>query len=359
MNLTDRAVKNLKPAEKDAFVSDGGGLYLRVRPTGTKTFLFKSQRGKTRWVTLGQYPELTLAEARRKAAALAGSTLPEKKTVAEVWEAFFQHKQRTVKRPDVIRQQVEFNLLPKLGTKQIQSVRRADVAAMLAEIVERGSPVSANRTLAYTKQIFDFAVQQGWLDTNVVTPLSSKVVGGREKPRTRTLTGSEIHALLRWLETSPAAPGTRCCLALTLITGQRAGEVESIQPEHVAGPWWTLPGETNKSKRDHKIYLTPLARKVLSYLPAKRPTTYALGQALERFATSAGIPHFTPHDLRRTMATRLADAGVAPHVIEKMLNHQMVGVMAVYNHAEYLPERRLAWRLWSRLLLQWRKKAPG
>lgn len=358
MALTDREIRNTKPAEKDLFLADGGGLYLRVRPTGSKTFLFKSQRGKTRWVTLGRYPELGLADARKKAAALSGTALPEKKTFAEVWQAFYTHKTRELKRPDAIRQQVEFNLLPSLGAKQLLSIKRADVTAVLDEVVRRGSPVSANRCLTYVKQILQYAVDKGWVESNVMTAVRARSVGGTEKARERALSEAEIHELLQWLVIGKAAASTRCTLALLLLTGQRVGEVAGIGSADVRGCWWHLPAERTKSKRDHKVYLSPQARMVLRHLPAQRPTAYALGQALERFAKAKGIPHFTPHDLRRTMATRLSEHGVAPHVIEKMLNHQMEGVMAVYNHAEYLPERKAAWRLWGRLLSAWRKKTP-
>ena len=358
MALTDREIRNTKPVEKDLFLADGGGLYLRVRPTGSKTFLFKSQRGKTRWVTLGRYPELGLADARKKAAALSGTALPEKKTFAEVWQAFYTHKTRELKRPDVIRQQVEFNLLPSLGAKQLLSIKRADVTAVLDEVVRRGSPVSANRCLTYAKQILQYAVDKGWVESNVMTAVRARSVGGTEKARERALSEAEIHELLQWLVIGKAAASTRCALALLLLTGQRVGEVAGIGSADVRGCWWHLPAERTKSKRDHKVYLSPQARMVLRHLPARRPTAYALGQALERFAKAKGTPHFTPHDLRRTMATRLSEHGVAPHVIEKMLNHQMEGVMAVYNHAEYLPERKAAWHLWGRLLNAWRKKTP-
>ena len=69
---------------------------------------------------------------------------------------------------------------------------------------------------------------------------------------------------------------------------------------------------------------------------------------------------FTPHDLRRTFASRMADLGVAPHVIEKILNHKLEGMMAVYNHAEYMPEREAAMKLWGlKVAALRRKKSPA
>jgi integrase len=83
------------------------------------------------------------------------------------------------------------------------------------------------------------------------------------------------------------------------------------------------------------------------------------GQTLARVPARLKLG-WTPHDLRRTMATHMADMGVMPHVIEKCLNHKMAGVMAVYNRAEYAAEKKAAWQLWQRKLLRLRKKeAPG
>jgi integrase len=79
-------------------------------------------------------------------------------------------------------------------------------------------------------------------------------------------------------------------------------------------------------------------------------------RALSQAARDLGCD-WTPHDLRRTCATRMADLGVAPHIIEKILNHKMDGMMAVYNHSEYLTERRAASLVWGRAVARVRKNA--
>lgn len=361
MPLTDRAIRNLTATGKDKFVSDGGGLYLRVRPNGNKSFLFRSQRGTSRWVTLGEYPTLSLADARRRVADMVGTQSPEKILVEDVWSAWYAHLKRTIKRPDIPRQQVEYNLLPTLGKRQIRAVTRAEVTKVLNTIVERGSLISANRTLTYAKQLWKYAVHRGWLDYSVLADVSARAVGGREKPRERALTLDEIGVVANWLLTpSRLSSAVRGKLLMVLLTGQRIDEVAGMCDAEIVGDWWHIP-EARAKTRGQKVYLSRPARRLWRYARALSPAPFAgptptADRAVARFIERVGMPHFTQHDLRHTMVTRLSDHGVMPHVTEKMLNHRMEGMMAVYNHAEFLPERKAAWRQWGRIVLQCYKK---
>jgi integrase len=132
-------------------------------------------------------------------------------------------------------------------------------------------------------------------------------------------------------------------LALMILTGQRVTEVINLDKAEIDGVWWTIPAERiGKSDSAQKVYLSPQARAILKFWQPCSFDHRTIARAVKRMNMN-----FTPHDLRRTMATRLSDLGVMPHVIEKMLNHQMEGVMAVYNRAEYLNERKEAWRVWG------------
>jgi len=335
--LSDRQVRALKPG-KDKMLSDGGGLYIRVSPTGSKTFLYRSRTGgRARYITFGSYPDLTLSEARLKVSELQGKAigiLTVQHTVDEYLKSIdYQH-------PEQVRQRLTKDITPKLGKKRLSAVTQKDISDALQDIVDRGSPVSANRTLADVKHVFNFAYEKGWIRDNPAIRITRKVVGGREKTRDIVLTDDELKNLLKELKSDRWEIKTRVGLALCLITGQRASECLGIK-EEVSKVWWTLPKHRTKSKlSDHKIYLVPFARYLARH--AEQCDHRTLSRALKR----AGM-RYTPHDLRRTMATRLSDLGVAPHVIEKMLHHRMEGVMAVYNRAEYLPERKEAWQQWA------------
>lgn len=368
MPLTDKGLRSLRAGPKDQFVSDGDRLYVRVRPSGSKTFVLRSQVGRSsRWVTLGTYPEMSLADARREAAAQSGRVVTAPVTFAEAWAQYERHILRTLRRPANYQFFMNTYLLPTLGPKLLRSITRAEVSRVLQAVVDRGAPVAANRSMTVVRLMFRFAEARGLVDHNVLEKLTASAVGGSEARRTRHLTATEVSLLIHAMTIAPRLPYKRkLAYGLLLLTGQRRNEVLGMRAEEVAGAWWTIPADRTKPKRAQKVYLSPQAR-VLWRDATRRfgptpfrdviPTTFSDG--FGTLVARAGVPHSTIHDLRRTMATRLSDEGIPPHVIEKMLNHQMEGVMAIYNRAEYLTERREAWRLWGRLVNQWRKKAPG
>ena len=118
-----------------------------------------------------------------------------------------------------------------------------------------------------------------------------------------------------------------------------------------------------KNNREHRIPLTPLARQILSDIPRISPHVfpgrtktgylYVFGPLKEQLDERCGFSNWTHHDLRRTFATRLAEMGIAPHIIERLLNHvsgQISGIAAIYNRAKYVDERREAMHAWERHL---------
>jgi len=339
--LSDRQVRALD--RPNSIVADGGGLYLRVSAHGSKTFLYRSRKGgKARYVTLGAYPSLTLADARRKAGELQGKPLDH--TVAYAVEQYLKSLQYA--RPEEVKRRLEKDIVPEIGAKKLSQITAGDISSALQKIVDRGSPVSANRTLADVRHVFDFAYGKGWINSDPSLRITRKVIGGREKSRDTVLTDTQLYRLIQALKTDRFALKTRVALALILATGQRPSEVLGIDPKEVKGEWWTIPAERTKNGRAQKVYLTHLARWLLKAVKHKLGGDHrALARAMSRFGGE-----YTPHDLRRTMSTKMADIGVPPHVIEKCLNHQMTGVMAVYNRAEYLAERKAAWKQWARYL---------
>lgn len=346
--LTDRSIKNIKPTSKHQFIADGSGLYLRVHPSGKKQFLYRSRvGGKASWVPLGDYPTMSLLDARNACSAQGAQKL--EFTLSNLFDDFYKHVTTQYKNPEAVKSKFDLNIRPLLGSKRVSEVSRADVSDALQKIIDRGAPVMANRVLADMKHMFNFGVSRGVLDSNPLAVMTRKNVGGRERPRERALSNDEISDFIKMLKTSGMDVKTKTGLILVLLTGQRSGEVVGIKKSEIHGAWWHIPADRTKANRAHKVYLNIQARAILKHVIGLfgdspldiDPRTMA--KALRRKQVD-----FTPHDLRRTLATRLSDLGVMPHVIEKMLNHQMEGVMAVYNRAEYLQERKEAWQLWGR-----------
>lgn len=356
MALTDRVVKSIRGTGKPQKLIDGSGLYLRVTPNGTKTWWYRRQGdGNDRWKRLGRYPAMSLLEARNQAsdAAGRGSLM---RTVRQAWGEYLPTLRRAYKSHAEIERRLENDFVDVLGKRQLDRVTKADCADAMQAIVKRGSPVAANRTLADLKHFLDYCTDRGWIQGSPAAGIKRRSVGGTEESRERALTFAELEAFIVWLmhhryERSHLA--SRFALALILITGQRPSEVLGFHQREMHGCWWHIPGERTKNGKLQKVYICPQARwlftrslQILGKQPFHRDHR-VLSRLVSRACSANSWAPFTPHDLRRTMSTRLADLGVAPHVVEKMLNHRMEGAMAVYNRAEYLPERRAAWRLWG------------
>lgn len=360
MALTDRTIRFLKPGQAIT-LRDGSGLYLRVSVKGTKTWFFRSQvAGKDRLKKLGRYPTMSLLEARNQASRAAQQGVLTF-SVAQAYTEYLPHLRRSYASWPEINRRFEKAVLPEIGTKPVDQVTKRDGSDLLQKIVARGARVAANRTMADLKHFFDYCVDRGWIQGSPVASIKRKSVGGRERSRERALSWKELEHVLqltRW------NLDTRLALGLILFTGQRPGEVLGYDEREREGVWWHIPGARTKNKRPQEVYLSPQARHLLKLAVqhfGKKPFRLdhrTLDRGVKRLFRKV-FPDwtpFTPHDLRRTMATRLADLGVAPHVVEKMLNHQMEGAMAVYNRGEYLSERRAAWRLWGAKLAQLRRK---
>lgn len=189
-----------------------------------------------------------------------------------------------------------------------------------------------------------------------------------EKPRERVLADDEIKTFWHSLDSLDIYPATRLALRLILTTGQRPGEVAGMRWDEINGDWWTVPAERMKNAVEHKVPLlgTALdllneAREVLggeeyvfpsSRNGGKKPITVrSLARSVTRHHAETEIKTpFVPHDLRRTVRTRLAELGVDDVVAEKVLGHQLQGILRVYNQHAYAQEKRSALLAWDRRL---------
>ena len=346
--LSDRRIRALKSAHCDKWYSDGNGLYLRVRATGGRSWVLRRKRGgHVEVITVGAWPALGLAQARLKAGALAGkdvSTLT-LGALLDTWHTDVVRK--TYRRPREVRGYIE-RLDPALKVTKLRNLERVEVRHALRRYAEERGPVAANRALSILKTALRFAVDAGYLEISPVERLSSELVGGVETSRDRVLTDAELRKL--WPTSSQHTP----LLRFLLLTGQRIGEAQRATWSQVRGDRWHIPKEHSKNHRAHWVALSRQSRALLRGQDESRELIFGTAtdtgvQAwLRRWCERERIsPAFRPHDLRRTAATRLNSLGVLPHVVEKILNHTMQGVMAVYNRADYEVERIEAMQRWA------------
>lgn len=366
MPLTDAKIRSAKAGEYDSWLSDRDGLYLRVTPKGAKTFYIRRKNGKNRiQKSLGRWPRLTLQDARKKAEAFnPDASEAQGMTVSEVLDRYEnQYINKRHKNPKMFRTYKKA-IVDKYGHREAADLETAHCATLISSYSVGRGKRSGDALRSTLKSAFGWALENGFVKINPAAGITSRVSGYTYRPRERVLSDDEIRAAWNW-----KSEHSRLLRSL-LLSGLRIGELQKSQDTDVetvpAGlTHWrgrdfsshqvlSIPAENSKNGDAHWVLVTDLLAEQFSnhggYLFTRRSAT-ATQSAVKRFCERQGIVPWTPHDLRRTFATRLHGLGVAPHVVEKMLNHRMQGVMAVYNHAEYRPERIEAYLLWEETIL--------
>lgn len=353
--LTDLTVRRLPIPERDRFVSDGSNLYLRLRPSGHKSWVVRRRRGQAiEKVTLGSYPDMSLAEARQKAGEIDTGLDRANVTLRQALDQYFED----VVRPRYRRwRQVMLYVdqfareEPRLAATRLQEVQTAQLTTALKRWAKR-APVGANRLLAIIRQALGYAKELGWIRVSPLEGVGRRAAGGThaERSRDRVLTDAEIRALWR------VEHRHGDLLRFLLLTGARIGEAQKATWEHVdlAAARWTIPVEHSKNKRAHWCALPRQALEILARQDRNRQRVFGIAsdtavQAwVRRWCKAHSIdPAFVPHDLRRTFATRASEIGIAPHVVEKLLNHSLGGVAGIYNRAHFEAERVAAAQQWA------------
>lgn len=382
--FTDKSIKHLKSTSKRRVVWAKGlpGLGIRISPKGTKSFVFKyDHEGQDRWITFGQYPKMKLHEALEKyadaiAKAEAGEDPAAKSvqknkvarkapTVRELAEEYIERHAKPNKRSWSEDQRLlDYNVLGKWGARKAHTITRRDVIALLDDIVARGAPIQANRTLAVIRKMFNFAVDRDVLE---YSPCFRVKPPAKERVRDRYLTLDEIKTFWNKVETAPLQDKTKLALKLLLATLQRVNEVLGIHISELdlQNKIWVIPKERSKNKRAQLVPLSPLAIEIIEELmeelsedgllfsSTQREGYYdrsVLSHAITRNREHFGLKRFTPHDLRRTGSTQLAAFKVPRFDRERVLNHTDRTIAAVYDLHEYEDEKRAALDLWSDII---------
>jgi len=385
--LTDRFLTSRKaPAAGRAIYTDSvmPGLAFRVsaatesNPEGRRDWLlrYRPRLQAQRAIALGTYPAVSLSKARVRAgeivaAAKRGVDLiaaekrdaesrraaeAKARPLCEIASAYLDSVKRLRSWRD-IESRTRCHIIPKLGSKPIGEITRAHVVEFLDGLeYEQGLRHQVNRCRATLRLIFGYAIERELITVNPVIGISKRKV---EIPRARTLSDDELAALWRAIDKLPELP--RAYFRVVLLTGARRNEVGGMAWSEIDldAALWRLPAERNKSGRAFEIPLSAPASETLRALPRLGPTVFALDgkrpmtlhQWIERVRRDAGLLDVRLHDLRRTLRTGLARLGVSFEIAERVLNHAMPGLQAVYNLHNYSVEKRRALQLWAEHVL--------
>ena len=387
MPLTDVACRNAicpagKPRERYA---DGLGMYLEVTPTGGKYWRLKYRFGpKEKRLALGVYPEVTLAAARRardKARELLSegrdpvaprkeAKLVRQAAIENTFEAIARawHEQWRASRTDhhteyVIRR-LAADVFPVLGHVPITEVTTPKLVAMAKKIEARGALDIAKRALQTCGQIFRYAIAYGYVQHNPASAIKpSDVLKTRRKENYSRVEPKELPELLRKMAVYDGSPHTRAALQLIALTFVRTSElIHATWDEFdLEAAEWRIPAERMKMRSPH---IVPLSRQAVDALrclnelrnlspyvfPGERDherpmSNNTILKALERL----GYKHrMTGHGFRGVASTLLHEMSFPhPHIELQLAHQERNAVSASYNHATYLPERRLMMQAWA------------
>ena len=399
--ITKRLVDAMRPGPRDIYVWDQTlpGFGLKITPKGKKVYVVQYRlggRGFTlRRYTIGPHGVFTQEEARERARKVRQTVcdgidpmLLKKQerlnTVEKLIQGFIQSRRRKGRRSaDEIQRVLEREIGKAWRGRSVAAITKPDIHHVLDEIMDRGSSVIANRTLAHLKTMFNWAKSRGIITQS---PADNIEKPGEEVARERAPDDSELAEI--WRATAKLEWPFEPAVKLLILTGQRREEVGQMRwtELNLSEGVWTLPPARTKNGQPHDIHLSPLALDVIETITpiedcdlvfstngetsisgwskAKRRLDEEIAAARRARARERGqdadkvkaMPEWRIHDLRRSVATGLSNLGVAPIVADRILNHvpkkQKGQVMFVYNRAEYVRERREALELWARHIQQ-------
>lgn len=388
--LTDTKIRNAKPTEKPYKLQDGHGLYLDVRPSGSKIWRYRY------WITperdgiftIGEYPLVSLSEARRSR-EWAREQVKQGLNPTHAKEA--EHMRRLGEHANtfelVAREWIEQNkahwserymyqvetfmgrdVFTKIGALPIRLVTAAHLLGIIREVEKRGAQSIAVLIRQWSGQIFRYAVATLRADSDPAAALTGSIKRApvRHNP---PLAKDEIPKFLKLTGSYGGYRGTVIALKLMLYTFVRTVELRKAEwvEFDLDAAEWRVPAERMKMRKQMKVgesHIVPLSRQAVALLrelhtlsggrpylfpnlraPDTCMTATTINRALERMGYAG---KFSGHGFRSTASTLLHEMGWRSEVIERQLAHaERDKVKAAYNHAEYMPERREMMQAWA------------
>jgi integrase len=376
MKLTQATVATLKlpkgKAETITFDNDLPGFGLRLRKSGARSWIYQYKIGaQNRRITIGNATALTVTVARDSAEKLhakvrlgqdpAGEKIEGRARAAETMavavQLYLTDRRKHLRPKSIV--EIERHLLTygkPLLTLPLAGINRRTIATRLSVIATQSGDVTANRARSSWSAFFAWCMREGLIDNNPVLGTNVRP----EQSRERVLTDEELKTV--WNATA-GVDDYNAIMRLLMLTGCRASEIGALSWAEVLDDRIVLPAARIKNGRAHTIPITTPMRAILDARPRHEGLVFggrkgrpfnswgackrALDERIE--ATGVKLEHWTPHDLRRSMATWMAESGTAPHIIEAVLNHvgHKAGTAGIYNRANYEPQKRIALEKWA------------
>ena len=382
MPLTDVKIRSAKAADAPYKLFDGGGLFLLVKPNGSKLWRVKYRYlNKEKLYSIGVYPTISMAEARAARdrikkllsegvdPTLQRRTIKHKKKEASqnTLEALArrwldmkkiepEHKQRSLRR-------LEYHAFPKLGFRPIEEITTVELVSCLEAIERKGVLETAHRVKQLLQQVFRYAVRKGLLTHNPAGDLRD-IISHTPVQNRACIPPAELPELLRAIEAYKGDVLTLAVIKLLALTFVRTGELIGAEWSEIdfARNEWIIPAERMKMRRDH---IVPLSKQSLAifkslegitgkhgfvfFSPANKSKYISNNAALSALKRMGYAGRMTGHGFRALASTILNEQRkYHPDVIEKQLAHaERNEVRAAYNRADYLLERKKMMQEWA------------
>jgi integrase len=385
MALTDLEVKRAKAKDKPYKLGDGGGLFLWTTPSGGKLWRWSYRfEGKQKLMTLGRYPDVSLASARERHASarrtLASDIDPmaERKaektaelvasensfaSIAGQWLDHWQHG-KSSRHVDSTRRRLKANILPTLGARPIAQIEAPELVTMVKAIEQRGARDIAKRALETTGQIFRYGIAHGYAKRNPAGEIRpGDVLKTTRKVNYARIDAKELPNLLRQIEVYPGTHVTRLAIKLMALTFVRTSELIGAKWAEfdLKGARWNIPEERMKMRTPHIVPLATQAMEILGTLrelvgksewlfpgdrnPKRPMSNNTILKGLERMGYKGKM---TGHGFRGIASTILHEQGYSHEHIELQLAHApRNAVSAAYNHALHLKARTKMMQDWA------------
>ncbi|EPC0950731.1 integrase arm-type DNA-binding domain-containing protein [Enterobacter hormaechei] len=381
--LTDTKLRKAlgKRRESVEVLSDSNGLNVRLSITGGVTFFYRYRwQGKPVQLSIGDYPTYSLAQARDRRqqfrAWLSEGYDPRQKvlvekaeriealTVDQAYDYWVKHYciPEGLIKIDANTRSFHKHISPRIGRVMVDQTVKAN---WLDVFDEMGRLVITGEMLSLMKRAFRFCHNRGVIKNNPLESLRRSDVGIAAKMKERRLSDEEIKVV--WDALFALPPSQQLVIRFMILTGCRAAEIRKSRWDwyNFNEKTWTVPAEDYKTGKTIRRALPEVAIRLLQEHKRGSVTSHVLTPAQFRdkedipptqalvstysmqVIRKTGMKQWSLHDLRRTVATRLSELGAPPHVIEKLLGHQMGGVMARYNLHDYMDDQREWLGIWQ------------
>lgn len=384
MALTDTAIRQAKPKEKPYKLSDSLGMYLEVRPGGSKLWRLKYRiGGKEKLFAIGSYPTVSLAEARAQRDAArkliaAGidpvqdrqerertRALAAQNTFAALADEWLAYNAPRWANSTAYKARLYLNkdLIPVIGKRPVAEISRPELVELLRKIEGRETFDVAKKCRQWLNQIFRFGLAKGLLQYNPATDLDIVAATGPARQHHPFVPVAELPNLLAALDTYKGNILTKYAIQLLMLTAVRPGELR-------AAPWsefdldnalWTIPAERMKMRRPHLVPLPKQAVAILREIAVltghcdlvfagrndpKRPMSE---NTINKCLAELGYKgRQTGHGFRHMLSTELNGRGYNKDWIERQLAHgDSDEIRGTYNHAHYIDQRRHMMQEWA------------